>query len=180
MIRLAMRSLSDEMTMKLTQKRLKKLLHYNQKTGAFTWLMRPNRHIRIGDIAGTLSNGHVQIGICGAHYKASRLAWFYMTGKWPQFEIDHKDTVPSNNRWKNLRPLTHAINMQNQRKAHSNNRTGFLGVSEDTRPGRKGFYARIQIDQKQHRLGTCTHPTPKLAYAEYLKAKRKLHQGCTL
>jgi len=97
-----------------------------------------------------------------------------MTGVWPEFEIDHKNTIKSDNHWKNLRDKTHAFNMQNQRKAQSNSKTGVQGVS----PNRKGFRARIGLGKKNHHLGT--FPTQKEASAVYLAAKRKLHPGCTI
>ena len=58
-----------------------------------------------------------------------------------------------------------------QRKAHSNNKTGFLGV----RPVGEGFQAAIKINKKIRSLGV--YATPELAYEAYLKAKRELHPG---
>src|SRR5712692_928690 len=127
------------------------------------------------DIAGYRDgDGYLRIGICGGQYRAHRLAWLYMTGKWPIDQIDHKNAVKNDNRWKNLREATCAINNQNKRKALRNNRTGFLGVSRNG----KGFIAQIKINEKRRNLGT--YPTPELAHEAYLKAKRELHAGCTL
>jgi len=36
-----------------------------------------------------------------------------MTGEWPQYEIDHVDGDPSNNRWLNLREASRSENMCN-------------------------------------------------------------------
>ncbi len=163
------------MSITLTQARLKELLHYDPETGVFTWLVRTSTCIRVGDIAGYRDgDGYLRIGICGGQYRAHRLAWLYMTGKWPIDQIDHKNAVKNDNRWKNLREATCAINNQNKRKALRNNRTGFLGVSRNG----KGFIAQIKINEKRRNLGT--YPTPELAHEAYLKAKRELHAGCTL
>ena|SRR3990170_2060869 len=158
---------------KITQERLKELLRYDPRTGGFAWLVQRS-NIHVGDVAGTLSHGYVTIGVCGIRYRANRLAWFYMTGAWPRDQIDHKDTIRSNNRWKNLRDSTHSINGQNLRKAHRDNQTGHLGVS----PFRDGFRATIRFGKKQRHLGT--YPTKKEAYAKYLNTKREFHPGCTL
>ncbi|SRR5229473_5448021 len=158
----------------ITQERLKELLHYNPETGIFIWLVRIAYRIRIGDIAGYNSEGCIKIMINGDNYYAHRLAWRYMTGEWPSALIDHCNTIRNDNRWKNLREATYAINNQNQRKAHKNNNTGLLGV----RRSGKFFQAEIKLHKKSHYLGTFT--TPELAYEAYLKAKRDLHPGCTL
>lgn len=88
----------------VTRERLKELYHYNKKTGVFT--RRSNGKVSI-------QKKRVRIRIDGKLYIASRLAWLYVTGKWPENEIDHRDRDPMNNRWKNLRDLTHEANLQN-------------------------------------------------------------------
>ena len=159
----------------LTQKRLRELLRYHPGTGIFTWLVRTSNRICVGDVAGCSGkHGHIRINVDGVPYLAHRLAWFYMKGVWPQFEIDHKDTVSSNNAWKNLRDVTHIVNLQNQRKAHCDNKTGFQGVSANG----EGFMSEIMLTGERHYLGT--HQTPELAHQTYLDAKRELHVGCTL
>ena len=159
----------------LTQERLKEVLHYNQKTGIFTWRARIARCIHIGGIAGSnAGRGYWQIAIFGVCYPAHRLAWFYMTGKWPEADIDHENHIRNDNRWENLRNGSRSFNMQNQRKAHSDNSIGFLGVSRNG----KGFIAKIVLNYKKYRLGT--YSTPELAHQAYLKAKREMHPGCTI
>ena len=158
----------------ITQTELKELLFYDPQTGDFTWLVRTCNRIKVGDVAGWLDDGYVRIKVCGIKYRANRLAWLYMTSEWPKVEIDHYDTIRSNNRWENLREATHSLNAQNQRKAHRDNKTGFLGV----KPNGKGFEANIMLDDEAHYLGI--HSTPQLAHDAYLKAKRELHPGCTI
>jgi len=100
-----------------------------------------------------------------------------MTGAWPQFEIDHKDTNRTNNRWGNLRDVPHAVNVQNRRKAQRNSRTGVLGVFSQT-PGR--FYSRIEADSHRVRKYLGTFDSAEAAHAAYVAAKRELHPGGTL
>ena len=70
---------------------LKSLLHYDEATGIFTWLVdQKRRQVKSGDIAGTLQkNGYIEIGLMNQRHYAHRLAWYYVTGEWPRL-IDHK------------------------------------------------------------------------------------------
>ena len=163
---------------KITQQQLKERLHYNPITGIFTWASQPhhNHKTRIGDLACARPNsrGYLRITLLGVTYYLHRLAWLYVTGRWPDNEIDHLNGAHGDNRFKNLRDVVPLINKQNQRKPQKNNSTGFLGVS---RCG-KGFSAILGINGKARRVGT--YPTPELAHSAYLKAKRQLHPGCTI
>jgi hypothetical protein len=158
---------------KITQVKLKELLNYDPETGIFNWIIeRPGvRKKRTGWLD---KKGYLFIRIYGVLYCAHRLAWLYMTGEWPNGEIDHKDSNPPNNRWENLRDATHSVNQQNRRKASHNNKTGFIGV----RPMRKSFHAQMSLHGKSHYIGA--FQTAELAYEAYLKAKRELHEGCTI
>lgn len=91
----------------LTQAKLKSLVNYNPVTGEFS---------RAGhDKCGTLTyQGYLSIQVAGKRYYAHRLAWFYMTGKWPENEIDHKNRIRNDNRWENLREATRSIQMRNR------------------------------------------------------------------
>lgn len=63
--------------------RLREVLDYNPKTGIFIWKVVRHNGNNIGDIAGyTHSRGYVIISVDGNQYKAHRLAWFYVKGKW--------------------------------------------------------------------------------------------------
>ena len=110
----------------ISQDKLKRVLHYNPETGVFIWLVNRGK-CHIGDIAGTVSKDrHVRIGLNYSRFKAHRLAFIYMTGKSPD-EIDHINQDPSDNRWCNLRPITHTFNMRNMPKLTTNT-SGVTGV----------------------------------------------------
>ena len=159
--------------MAITQERLKELLSYDPLTGVFLWMVkRCNK--RPGDVAGCNKNrNYTVVYVEGRFYRAHRLAWFYMTGGWAE-EIDHKNGIKTDNSFSNLRDVTHSVNGQNQRKARSDNKLGFLGVSKR----RGGFRSVIKANGKYLHLGD--FKTPELAYSAYLEAKRKLHPGCTI
>lgn len=100
--------------MSLTQDQLQQQLHYNPDTGVFTRLVRASNMLP-GTVAGTVHarDGYVVIRVLGAKYAAHRLAWLYMTGKWPSQEIDHINRDRADNRISNLRDVTHMVNMSN-------------------------------------------------------------------
>jgi hypothetical protein len=58
---------------------------------------------------------------------SSRLAWLYMTGKWPAHEIDHRNGIGWDDRFENLREATHAQNLHNQR-VRKDSSSGLRGV----------------------------------------------------
>jgi hypothetical protein len=154
----------------LTQKRLKELMNYNPDTGIFTWAV-PKQSIRLGDVAGSLhSKGYITIKIDGNSYLSHRLAWLYMTGHWPENQIDHKKGIKHDNRFYELRDLTNKQNCQNRIKPNSNNSSGFLGVSWSKKY--KKWQASIMFDGKTKFLGYSK--TPEEAYHKYLTAKSDL------
>lgn len=117
----------------ITQKELKATFYYNPMTGIFIWKKRNCQRRRIGDIAGSIrKNGYCVITVNSQLYLAHRLAWLYIYGEWPEFEIDHRNMNPTDNRIKNLRKATPAQNKWNT-KAKKNNKLGIKGVSLDKR-----------------------------------------------
>jgi hypothetical protein len=158
----------------LDQDKLKELLHYDPETGVFTWRVSRS-NVKAGTEAGFVhSNGYRYIKFQRKDLLGHRLAFLYMTGAWPEHHIDHINGHPSDNRWCNLRPVDRSANMQNQRKAQSHNRSGFLGVYRNGSRWR----AKIDLDGKRKHLGY--YDTPEEAHEAYLKAKRELHDGCTI
>lgn len=142
--------------MELTQDILKELLHYDPDTGVFTWLERDikwfghcrygsaecdkfnNKHA--GNIAGCVhtQNGEKDYIIIGINIlgnkkrmRANILAHLYMTGEFPNGDIDHVDGNGINNSWKNLRDVSHQENGKNC-KLNKDNTSGFNGVTWDS------------------------------------------------
>lgn len=126
---ITMAAISKEKEAKLNQKQLKEILHYNPESGVFTWIKKTARNIRIGSIADNIDteNGYSRINIYEESYKAHRLAWLYMSGEWPEAQIDHEDHIRHNNKWLNLRKATHQENSKN-RSLNKNNTSGCAGV----------------------------------------------------
>ncbi len=154
----------------LTQKYLKSILHYNPKTGIFTWKERLSKRISCGDVAGSLSReGVVSIRIKKSIYKAHRLAWLYMTGSLPKEHIDHINRVPSENQFNNLREATNQQNIFNS-GISKNNKCGFKGVFFDN--CRNKYVAKIQHNGKSHHIGVFIDPEE--AHKAYCAKGREL------
>lgn len=154
----------------LTLERLKQVYLYDPLTGQFTRLQAANSHkgkAQVGEIAGYTGGRYRRIGIDGQVYPAHRLAVFYMTGKWPEHGVDHKDLDPTNNRWENLRLADQSQNGANTPRRRDNT-SGFKGVCK-TASGT--WQAVIWVKAKKHCLGT--YATPQEAFAIYKSAAEK-------
>lgn len=110
--------------MKLTHERLLAFLTYDPETGIF-------RNRKKGTIIGRAMTHHsLVIRIDKTNYMCHRLAWFYMTGEYPESGINHKDGDFTNNKFENLRTLTESEKRYNCNLA-SNNTSGYKGVTWD-------------------------------------------------
>lgn len=165
----------------LTQDYLKEYFSYDPNTGHFiieklTSLF--SRSVHVGDVAGSkYKDGYINLKINNQRYKAHRLAWLYVHGKFPDNEIDHINGIKDDNRIDNLRDVTKSMNIQNQNKAHKSNKTsGLLGVWFDKDSGR--FITKISLNGKQKNLGR--FDTKEEAHEVYLTAKREFHSTCTI
>lgn len=94
----------------------------------------------------------------------------------PWMEIDHIHGKEAGNGIENLRWTTSGGNSRNRRKAHKNNRSGFLGVSFEKNIGK--YRASITFEGKQQCIGF--FHSPELAHEAYVAEKRRLHETCTI
>lgn len=158
----------------ITAARVRELFDYDKSTGHLTRRVRAGR-CRAGERAGNVSKalGYRMVYVDGVNCYEHRVIWLWVTGEWPDDEIDHRDTDRANNCWLNLRDVPHAINQQNLRRALSNSTTGLLGVSRNGKRWKAeiGGVANTYIG---------TYDTPEEAHTAYVAAKRELHEGCTI
>ena len=140
-----------------TLQRLRSLLHYDPDSGRWTWVVDRGGTARTGKEAGYIhsfsdtQNQRRVLKIDGVFYRASRLAWFYMTGQWPKNLIDHKNGDTLDDRWENLRQATRSQTAAS-RKRSRNNAAGFKGVFK--RRDRNGYWVRIQVNGKRITRGS--------------------------
>jgi hypothetical protein len=169
--------------MRLTGEYLRNILDYDPSSGVFRWRVREDISRKwvgrwnaryAGKVAGNQDwrhGGRVAVSINKRDYFAHRLAFLYMTDRWPSAEVDHRDGDPSNNRWGNLREATSTENKQNKR-VQSNNKTGLKGASWKADKGK--WRAAIRAGGRHSHLGY--FETPEQAHEAYCQAARE-HYG---
>ena len=145
----------------------KERLEYYPESGDFYWkdieIDHPSKRYsnmwrsryagkRAGSIKGPSPGGiyYVAIKIQGVWVRAHRLAWAFMTGSFPNKEIDHVNGNGMDNRWSNLRSVTRGTNMQNK-KLYSRNTSGCAGVT--WRPIMGKWQSNITVKGKRIHLG---------------------------
>lgn len=105
---------------KATLERLKEFYFYNPTTGHF------HRYPRMNIVGHKGNRGYLTLTIDGKSYLCHRLAWFYMTGRWPD-EIEHENRNRTDNRWDNLFEITRRGNNLNATPRRDNT-SGVPGV----------------------------------------------------
>jgi hypothetical protein len=166
----------------LTQEIVRELLDYDPATGLFTWKYRELKWFDEDgwNGGGTRGNLRNQRSWNGKHagkpafctprvfdtntylwgvllwesHSAHHMAFMWMTGRWPDPEVDHEDGDGTNNRWKNLREVTRPINQQNRRRHrdYKGKVLEFDHIGIKWNGGRYG--ARITHNKKNVWLGT--------------------------
>jgi len=128
----------------LTREEVLNLYTYNPDTGE---LKRS-----CGTVKGqyTAKNNYIRVRYRGKSCAAHKLIWFYMTGSWPDRDIDHIDHDRSNNRWSNLRLVSRTENMRNASLSKAN-KSGFTGVSWCKQQNQ--WHAQVMVNGKSIKLG---------------------------
>ena len=142
---------------------IKEFFDYNPDTGIFKWAKNKGK-MKAGSIAGNLvsDTGYWKIRFNKQNYLAHRLAFYIMTGEYPEgMDIDHINGDRSDNRWCNLRKLNRSDNVAHRKvcKNYICNRNG-------------RFTARIHVNYQNITVGT--FDTPEEATAAALFKKKEL------
>lgn len=137
----------------LSQEQLKVYLTYCPDTGLFTKNRYKDPRGRFWGgykIGAKNVSGYIFITINKKQYLGHRLAWFYMTGEWPESQIDHINGVRTDNKIENLRKCSPMQNRHNVGITKTN-KSGFKGVSwnKDIRK----WTASVSINNKTKVLG---------------------------
>ncbi len=146
----------------LDEEYLKQLLHYDKLTGIFTWLINKGTKFNKGKEAGTRSpQGYIYIKIDGIRYIASRLAWLYVYGYFPEGLVEHRDQIKHHNWIDNLREASHSCNMKNI-GTHYGNTSGVKGVSWNK--SKNKYVVQIQINGINKHIAYSTDKTEAVAH----------------
>ena len=150
----------------LTAERLRALIDYDPETGVFTRRIS-RKKARKGTVAARPHSGTRYL-IVSLDYKvhlAHRLAWLHVYGEWPDGDIDHVDTDPTNNAIGNLRLATKSQNNANRRLS-AKSASGFKGVTWHAK--KRKWQAQIKLPGRNLYLGI--YGTPEAAHAAYIQA----------
>lgn len=145
-------------------------LDFDIATGIFSW-KKPGYGRTVGKPIGDKpradGTNYLMMRINGQLLYAHRLAWFYVSGEWPDGVIDHIDGNKTNNAISNLRAATHAQNAARRKT------TRMIGPSRGVVPHQGGYVARIHHAGKRHYLGYFLDPEE--AKAAYEAKAKELH-----
>lgn len=148
---------------------IREFLHYDPDSGIFTWTKHHFSNL-VGKRAGRIAkSGYRQISINDKLYYEHRLAFLYMTGRWPE-NSDHKDLNRANNKWENLREANYTQNNQNI-AVRKNNKLGLKGVSLIAKNGK--YKAQIRINKIVKVIGV--YDTPEEAALAYSNKAKEVH-----
>lgn len=124
-----------------------------------------------GNIVGCLGrSGYLYARILGKCFLVHRLAWMLHHGEWPEYEIDHKNGIKTDNRIANIRPCDRSQNMWNS-KTRADNTTGYKGITFSSLHGK--YRARIQLNGKRLHIGL--FKTPEEAARKIAEHREAVH-----
>lgn len=144
---------------------LRELVFYDRETGVFYWKHRAVHHFNNSKYA-EYWNGKYAFRECfntknvegynigsfkSKNYYAHRVAWAYITGIWPTDQIDHVNGIRNDNRYVNLKHVTHRENGRNQ-GLKATNRSGHNGVMWEKRS--RKWVAQIKINERVIKIGS--------------------------
>ena len=128
---------------------LRALLRYEPETWKLYWHEGLKNNSYAGKEAFTAaSDGGRRVGMVRrVRFKAHRVCFALIHGRWPVGMVDHIDGDQSNNREENLREATHAQNNSN-RGSQNGSASRYVGVSFDKASGK--WKGQVYKDNRNH------------------------------
>ena len=144
---------------------LREYISYDPETGEFKSI-KHRRNAPVGKTLGCLNKGgYLVVAYKQVYYRANRVAWFLMTGEDPgDADVDHENGDKSDNRWVNLRLLSHKLNSFNG---------GQLGYKRHSTSNK--LSVQINVNGKCIHLGL--EECPLLARIRFLDAAEEYYPG---
>lgn len=133
-----------------TLEEFKAEMRLDQDLGRFFWLRSGKGRMPGLQVGSFDVHGYGQVNFKRTVYKEHRLVWLFVTGEWPDGQIDHINHDRRDNRFENLRIVTNQENHFN-RPLQKTNKSGVPGVWFDKRVGMYKTY--INVNGKRINLG---------------------------
>ena len=158
------------------QYNLKFLTDYNPETGVFKRIRRTSWKGNIVSCNFTTKAvthyGYFQMNIFGRPYLIHRLIYLFMTGEFPEHDVDHINGDRTDNRWCNLRQVTRLENLHNIGLRNSNS-TGYVGVSLRKDTGK--YHAYIDDHNIRIHLGNFEYIDDAIKVRQQAELKFEYH-----
>lgn len=155
---------------------LRKRLRYEPETGKLFWRVAGreefvsqrswtvwNKRYSGKEVGRVSARGYLVVVLRGKSLASHRVAWAIHTGAWPQNQIDHINGLRTDNRFENMRDVTHAENSRNMRMLdrNSSGRVGVFWAAQSKR-----WNAQIGHNGRRIHLGSFKEFTDAVAARE--------------
>ncbi|MBY0473760.1 MAG: HNH endonuclease [Nitrosomonas sp.] len=160
----------NEFMSEITQEMLKKILRYDLSTGNFTWIATNKKAGCITEVSPGYF--YVKIRIRNKKYYAHRLAFVYMTGEFPEEQVDHVNGDGIDNSWLNIRRVSSLENSRNH-KLQINNKSGITGVLWSKKVSK--WISMIYVNRKYIHLGAFKKLTQAVEARKKAEEKYSFH-----
>lgn len=116
----------------ITQENIRHFFEYDPETGVLVRVAKVNRHNGLTYpchvvVSGDNGAGYSRVEVCGQRAFAHVVIFILMVGRHPE-SVDHINGDKQDNRWANLREVSHGENMVNK-GVYKNSPFGVPGVS---------------------------------------------------
>lgn len=105
--------------MKPSISELHEFLRLDSETGILYWKKKTTNRVKVGEVAGSLTHGYLEVAIYGKKCRCHHVVWAMETGAYPELDkytvIDHINGDKADNRLSNLRIVNRSQNGQNSK-----------------------------------------------------------------
>lgn len=169
----------------ITRELVREFLDYDAETGVLTWRSRDRKWFKTnrawntwntrfsGQRAGGNNGvGYIEVRAAGGRHLAHRLIWLWMTGEFPEHEIDHGNHARDDNRWANLQAVSNSENRRNMSRRYDNT-SGVTGVCWANRESK--WRAGIKANGLNRFLGYFADKNDAIAARKAAEIKHGFH-----